>query len=267
MSTSGFDALGYGMTVPGDVAGRHGHGPAALSTGDIVAIVLAVVVALLVAGILVCCCCFRKRKCRATAAPPPFAGIRGTSHSHRTVQLFSRLRRFPFASSSCSWDVLARAVDVRGSLELAGAGGGATGRSPSAAAVATGRDAPGAGSGRDAPRCSSAAAAAGHDAPAGPSSGAVGVAGCRLCRRAGYGVEVAVALDCGHSFHRRCIRRWMHHNMSCPTCNATHIAFLGDSSEFRLQRSGEHAPRRSVDAASMQDGLLVEISRSTSSRF
>ncbi|CAL5002292.1 unnamed protein product [Urochloa decumbens] len=231
MSTSGFDALGYGMTVPGDVPGRHGHGPAALSTGDIVAIVLAVVVALLVAGILLWCCCFRKRKRRATAAPPPFAGI-----------------------------------VVPGS-ELPGAGSGRDAPRWSSAATA-GRDAARSSSataaGDDAPR-SSSAAAAGHDAPAGPSSGAVGGAGCRLCR-AGYGVEVAVALDCGHSFHRRCIRRWMHHNMSCPTCNATHIAFLGDFSEFRLQRSGEHAPRRSVDPASRQDGL-PEISRSTSSRF
>ncbi|CAL5006479.1 unnamed protein product [Urochloa decumbens] len=254
---SGLDSFGYGMTVPGDDAGPHGHAPAPLSTGAIVGIAIA-------------------------------AAVRGRAAAGRGACLVLLLQEEDAARGG---DDTSRRHPW-GGLELAGAGGGATGRSTSAAAaaVATGRDAPGAGSGRDAPRCSSAAAAAGHaapagpssgaggrsssaaaavtaghDAPAGPSSGAVGGAGCRLCR-AGYGVEVAVALDCGHSFHRRCIRRWMHHNMSCPTCNATHIGFLGDSSEFRLQRSGEHAPRRSVDAASTQDDLL-EISRSTSSRF
>ncbi|RLM61135.1 hypothetical protein C2845_PM14G11040 [Panicum miliaceum] len=99
---------------------------------------------------------------------------------------------------------------------------------------------PGAGSDAPAGR-SSGAAVTGRGAP-NPSSGAVSGsdAGCRMCR-GGYGGagERPVVLDCGHLFHRRCIRRWLRQNSTCPTCNTTTSALIGDSSRKfpRLQNN------------------------------
>ncbi|RLN03455.1 hypothetical protein C2845_PM13G11860 [Panicum miliaceum] len=157
----------------------------------------------------------------------------------------------------------ARASEPRAGMKTRGFSGGAVRDTMSGTARP--------GAGRDAPAgMSSGAAVTSRGAPAAPSpsSGAVSGtdAGCLICR-GGYGGagERPVVLACGHLFHRRCIRRWLRQNSTCPTCNTTTIALIGDSSREAMG-SRFQSPRLSMDNPIGSDDL-VEIRRSNSSHF
>ena len=55
---------------------------------------------------------------------------------------------------------------------------------------------------------------------------------CTICFHGGAGPWVALE-DCGHSFHRHCIRRWLLRHDTCPMCRTT------CTGEAELYRTGD----------------------------
>lgn len=69
---------------------------------------------------------------------------------------------------------------------------------------------------------------------------------CRMCTRSVGHEEQPEILHCGHSFHRRCIRRWLRVNLACPVCNSTQIGLSGEV-------DGEASPPRQRHLRSSSD--------------
>ncbi len=40
---------------------------------------------------------------------------------------------------------------------------------------------------------------------------------CSICHE-NYNSELVRVLDCGHIFHKKCIKKWIKNNPSCPNC-------------------------------------------------
>uniref|UniRef100_A0A0A8XTJ3 RING-type domain-containing protein n=1 Tax=Arundo donax TaxID=35708 RepID=A0A0A8XTJ3_ARUDO len=72
---------------------------------------------------------------------------------------------------------------------------------------------------------------------------------CRLCSTGDgpEGGERLHMLKCGHSFHRRCIRRWVQVNRACPVCKAIYRVLPGDIHSDRKGRTPVHRLSRMDD--------------------
>ena len=62
---------------------------------------------------------------------------------------------------------------------------------------------------------------------------------CSICLDA-HQPGTCIATDCGHHFHRTCLRRWLRRQASCPVCRAEVDRTLVEDENYVLAGPSRH---------------------------